>query len=202
MNGSELAFQTAEPSNRLKRGLGIRGDFTVGLNNLIVPTAALLDLSGAPYRTNGYRFLGRRGIGALAANFSSFLVCPVTGTGVKIVVDSLILTSDAVAVQKVVIGIATVAASPAAGASGPFSLEVDFPPTAFATGNIPVAMSITQQAGTLLSAGLTDFYLPATSSQVLPMDYTIPDGFGLVVETNVVNQPLAVGVLGRVFLPA
>jgi hypothetical protein len=62
-------------------------------------------------------------------------------------------------------------------------------------------MSITQQVGSLLSAGLTDVWVPLSSTVVIPIDFTIPDGFGLMVETNAVNQALAVGVLGRVFLP-
>jgi hypothetical protein len=197
-----MQFNTAELGNRLKRALGLRGSLEeIRFDGGISPTALVLDASGAPYRTNGYRFLGRRGIGALAANLTSFLVCPITGTQVKIVVDSLLLTNDNAAASKFVIGIQVVAASPAAGPSGPFSLEVDSLPSAFATGNVPVAMSITQQVGSLLSAGLTDVWVPLSSTVVIPIDFTIPDGFGLMVETNAVNQALAVGVLGRVFLP-
>jgi hypothetical protein len=198
---SELNFNTAELGNRLRRALGLRGGVALELQDQVVPVATILAADGAPYRSNGFRIWGRRGLGPSVGNLTSFLVCPVVGTGVKLVVDSLILTSDEAAVQKVVVGIVTVTVSPAPAASGPFSLELDFPPTAFATGNVPVTMAITQQVGSLLSAGLTDFYVPATSSQILPMDFTIPDGFGLMVETNVANRSLAVGVFGRVFLP-
>jgi hypothetical protein len=48
---------------------------------------------------------------------------------------------------------------------------------------------------------LTDVWVPASGTVIFPMDFTVPDGMALLVETNIVNQALAVGLYGRVFLP-
>jgi hypothetical protein len=195
-----IPYNSGELVGRLARGLGVRGQFSVPMDAGASPVVPLFDLTGAPFRRNGFRIIGRKGLGALAANFNSFQCGPAVGSGVTLVADSLILTNDNAAASKYVIGIAPLAATLAPSASGPWSLELGVP-SVFTVGNVPVGIAMTQQAGSLLSAGLTDVWVGPSATVIFPMDFTVPDGMALLVETNVVNQALAVGLYGRVFLP-
>jgi hypothetical protein len=195
-----IPYNSGELVGRLARALGVRGQFSVPLDAGASPVVPIFDLTGAPFRRNGFRIIGRKGLGALAGNFNTFLVQPLTSSGVTLVVDSLILTNDNAAAAKYVIGVAPAGANPAPSASGPWSLELGVP-SVFTVGNVPIGIQMTQQAGTLLSAGLTDIWVQPSQTVILPLDYTVPDGMSLLVETNVVNSALAVAVYGRVFLP-
>ncbi len=155
------------------------------VDEMVVPVAVVIDATEAPFRSDGISWSVGLNFAGAVGNYSSVGI--VAQAAASAVVKQVIITNGNATAQPyalIILGSSYLAADA-------ISTERSFPATG---ANIPIDISSTDLGAAALPAGtlvLAQFWLPATSSLVVPVDVLLS---GQVAPGN--NPGLAVAVLG------
>lgn len=186
--------QTAELTNRIRRGFGQRGAVSIHVDEVAVPVIPIYHLDKAPYRTSSQRFFESRDLAPAAGNVGRVELSPPAGGAA--VVDQILIYNNTGAAQRFFIAVQAAAAVVGATECPELATgsTLGFAPvTLFAS--TPVAAGAFGQVLYQGGIGPTDFLL-------LPTEITINDGMELVIQTEVAAAAVRYSVNGRFYLPA
>ena len=74
-----LIFGSGEPVSRLRRGLDVKGKVNLGLDEIVVPIAAVSDFTGPPYRRSPVRWWSLTSVTGVGALFTGVRLVNTTG---------------------------------------------------------------------------------------------------------------------------
>lgn len=184
--------QTSEMTNRIRRGFGQRGALGVHVDEVAVPVIPIYGLDQAPFRTDGVEFHGQLGVLAVAAQLSHVHVVPPSPG--RTVIRQLIIANPEAAAQRYFWGSALASAFPAVG--GLFTSELE-PAAGNATADAGGGIAGSTAAAFVGPGQEGSCIVPAGSSLVIPMEWTLPTVSVFFIQTASVNVNLQVSVRGQ-----
>ena len=182
--------QSSELTNRIRRGFGQRGQLSVSVDEVAVPSVGLYNLDQVPFRTDGIQWFTTLAVPSNAANNSFAQVN--ADPSIIAVADELTVFNTNAGNQPINLNARLVAY---AGNPNAVTTELaNVPPAAFATA--PLNMSGGNAAG-LAGGCLSLLLLPGATYTIRQLDWFFQPGVVLEVFGGLINQSVNVSVRGR-----
>lgn len=184
--------QSVELISRFRRAFGVRGSLSISVDEVAVPTVAVFNASGPPFRRTGLRWSVSRILAPAAGQVGMVNVGPIDGS--SLVVDKLIVSNTSAA------GVGFIwftQPSPPTGAI-PDAFCPEFDVTTTTRGVVGVASFATTPAPSGVAPS-ESWALPAGGFADLVREIVILPGCSLTVASDTVAQPFRLSISGLWF---
>lgn len=187
----------------MRRGFGIRGGIATQLDETVVPTCSVLNLDGAPFRTNGQAFSVGAETAALAANFSSVTLNNDANISeaFKVVLQAIIVTNPNAGAATFLLGFSGVRSAFRIGRTQEF-LELATGNLSDAMGQLALSAGSAQLGAPGISFSQFQVIVPGNSSLLVPLDITLLPQTAWAVETTIVLSAVTATFMGRAWRTA
>ena len=202
-----LTFGSGEQVDRLRRGLDIKGRVVLGVDETVVPTVNVGDLTVPPIRKSGIRWWAPQNIPAVAAELGRYRVwhrLPVDQ-----LIDRFYLTANALITVRIGSGVV----GAVAGSTAARTTELVRLPLAGGAGGgaisreIGIFSQVDSNVGVTITADLVRIEIPASDTIIVPVEIVLPavrdpnaPNFStLTVESQVANTVFNVCASGLYF---
>lgn len=181
--------QTSELVNRIRRGFGQRGQLSMSVDEVAVPTVGLYQLDQCPFRTDGLQWFTTLAVPSNAANNSYAWV--TADPSIVAIADELTVFNTNAGNQ----GINLNARLVASGAPNAVTPEL-LPAAASAFASAPLRIEGGNAAG-LIGGFLALYLVPGACYTISRLDWFFQAGVALEIYGGSINQSVNVSVRGR-----